>query len=78
MENKVTLKNLETYKSASSCLSRQKYRYALKLFIKEKTSNFKKELEFSAIPQDDEQAIAVIEDMKKVFKENQIKEENVT
>lgn len=78
MENKVTLKNLETYKSASSSLSKQKYSYALRLFVREKTSNFTKELEFSQIPQDDKQAMTVIEDMKKIFKENQIRGENVT
>lgn len=78
MENKVTVKNLETYKSASSSLTKQKYRYALRLFVREKTLNFTKELEFSQIPQDDKEAMTVIEDMKKIFKENQIREENVT
>lgn len=78
MENKVTLKNLDTYKSASSCLAKQKYRYALRLFVKEKTSNFTKELEFSQIPQDDNQAMTVIEDIKKIYNENKPKEEKVS
>lgn len=70
MENIITAKNIEVYKSAYESLRKEKYKYALKLFTKEKTGNFQHEPKFSQINEEDTLSKKIVEDIRKIYQEN--------